>query len=128
MSRHLNQPLSRPLRSQLENTVKSARDVAEKAALAALRQLAVSEAKAPDYLSDDLKASLEARGCCWLPVTKVPTMAYDHDEVLAYARERFKRRVNGFGNNLTCPRMGTMSFNHNRATCGQCCRCITACN
>ena len=51
-----NQPLAKPLRSQLENTVKSARDVAEKAALAALRQLAVSEAKAPDYLSDELKA------------------------------------------------------------------------
>lgn len=51
-----NQPLAKPLRSQLENTVKSARDVAEKAALAALRQLAVSEAKAPDYLSNDLKA------------------------------------------------------------------------
>ena len=56
MSGQLNQPLAKPLRSQLENTVKSARDVAEKAALAALRQLAVSEAKAPDYLSDDLKA------------------------------------------------------------------------
>ncbi|MBN9372144.1 DNA methyltransferase [Hydrogenophaga sp.] len=51
-----NQPLAKPLRSQLENTVKSARDVGEKAALAALRQLAVSEAKAPDYLSDELKA------------------------------------------------------------------------
>ena len=51
-----NQPLAKPLRSQLENTVKFARDVAEKAALAALRQMAVSEAKAPDYLSDDLKA------------------------------------------------------------------------
>ncbi|MCK6425126.1 MAG: BREX-1 system adenine-specific DNA-methyltransferase PglX [Burkholderiaceae bacterium] len=51
-----NQPLAKPLRSQLENTVKSARDVAEKAALAALRQMAVSEAKAPDYLSDELKA------------------------------------------------------------------------
>jgi 8-oxo-dGTP diphosphatase len=44
-------------------------------------------------LSDDLKASLEARGYRWLPVTKVPSMAYDHDEVMAYARERFKRRV-----------------------------------
>jgi hypothetical protein len=51
-----NQPLPKPLRSQLEATVKSARDVAEKAALASLRQLAVSEAKAPDYLSDELKA------------------------------------------------------------------------
>ncbi len=51
-----NQPLAKTLRSQLESTVKSARDVAEKAALAALRQLAVSEAKAPDYLTEDLKA------------------------------------------------------------------------
>ncbi len=51
-----NQPLAKPLRSQLENTVKSARDVAEKAALSALQQMAVSEAKAPDYLSEDLKA------------------------------------------------------------------------
>jgi hypothetical protein len=51
-----NQPLTKPLRSQLEATVKSARDVAEKATLAALQQLAVSEATAPDYLSDDLKA------------------------------------------------------------------------
>jgi hypothetical protein len=56
MSGKLNQPLAKPLRSQLENTLKSARDVAERAALAALRQLAVSEAKAPDYLSDELKA------------------------------------------------------------------------
>jgi hypothetical protein len=56
MTTHANQPLAKPLRSQLENTVKSARDVAERAALAALRQLAVSEAKAPDYLSDNLKA------------------------------------------------------------------------
>jgi hypothetical protein len=51
-----NQPLAKPFRSQLESTVKSARDVAEKAALAALQQLAVSEAKAPDYLSDELNA------------------------------------------------------------------------
>ncbi len=51
-----NQPLPKPLRSQLESTVKLARDVAEQAALAALRQLAVSEAKAPDYLNGELKA------------------------------------------------------------------------
>jgi len=48
-------PLQKPLRSHLESTVKSARDVAERAALAALRQLAVGEAKVPDYLSDELK-------------------------------------------------------------------------
>ncbi|WP_046167752.1 Eco57I restriction-modification methylase domain-containing protein [Chromobacterium vaccinii] len=51
-----NQPLAKPLRTQLENTVKTARDVAEKGAQAALAQLAVGEAKAPDYLSDELKA------------------------------------------------------------------------
>jgi hypothetical protein len=51
-----NQPLAKPLRAQLENTVKAARDVAEKGARAALSQLAVGEAKAPDYLSDELKA------------------------------------------------------------------------
>lgn len=48
--------LPKPLRTQLENTVKAARDVAEKAAKAALTQLAVAEAKAPDYLSEDQKA------------------------------------------------------------------------
>jgi len=44
--------LPKPLRTQLENTVKAAREVAETAALAALRQLAVGEAKVPDYLPD----------------------------------------------------------------------------
>ncbi|CAN7144675.1 SAM-dependent DNA methyltransferase [Paraburkholderia hospita] len=51
-----NQPLAKVLRTQLENTVKTARDVAEKGAHAALAQMAVAEAKAPDYLSDELKA------------------------------------------------------------------------
>ncbi len=51
-----NQPLPKLLRSQLEATVKCARDVAEKGARAALGQLAVGEAKAPDYLTDELKA------------------------------------------------------------------------
>jgi len=50
------QPLSKPLRSQLEITVKAARDVAEKGARAALSQLAVGEAKAPDYLTSESKA------------------------------------------------------------------------
>ncbi|WP_169107997.1 Eco57I restriction-modification methylase domain-containing protein [Comamonas suwonensis] len=49
-------PLPKPLRTQLENTVKAARDVAEKAAQAALTQMAVGDAKAPDYLTDDKKA------------------------------------------------------------------------
>jgi hypothetical protein len=47
-----NAPLPKPLRNQLENTVKVARDVAEKAGLAALAQLAVGEPKVPDYLDD----------------------------------------------------------------------------
>jgi hypothetical protein len=51
-----NQPLPKLLRSQLEATVKYARDVAEKGAHAALSQLAVGEASAPGYLTDELKA------------------------------------------------------------------------
>ena len=61
----LHAPLPKPLRTQLENTVKAARDVAEKAGKAALAQLAVDEAKAPDYLSAEQKAlrrSLRAHG------------------------------------------------------------------
>ena len=56
MSALNNQPLPKPLRTQLENTVKAARDVAEVAATAALAQLAVGEGKAPDYLTDSQKA------------------------------------------------------------------------
>jgi hypothetical protein len=56
MSSLNNQPLPKPLRTQLENTVKAARDVAEVAATAALAQLAVGEGKAPDYLTDPQKA------------------------------------------------------------------------
>mgnify|MGYP000971811568 CR=1 FL=1 len=56
MSTHHNQPLAKPLRTQLENTVKAAREAAEKGARAALSQLAVGEGKAPDYLTDELKA------------------------------------------------------------------------
>ncbi len=47
-----NVPLPKSLRTQLENTVKAARDVAEKAGRAALAQLAVAEPKVPDYLDD----------------------------------------------------------------------------
>jgi hypothetical protein len=52
----MNSPLSKSLRSQLEATVKLARDVAEKGANGALTQLSVGEAKAPDYLTDAPKA------------------------------------------------------------------------
>lgn len=47
-----NQPLPKQLRTQLENTVKAAREVAEKAGKAALAQLAVAEPKVPDYLDE----------------------------------------------------------------------------
>jgi len=49
-------PLSKPLRTQLENTIKAARDEAEHGAQAALNQLAVGEARAPDYLKDEQRA------------------------------------------------------------------------
>jgi hypothetical protein len=52
----INTPLAKPLRSQLENTIKAASELAEKAARAALAQLAVGEAKPPHYLDDDGKA------------------------------------------------------------------------
>lgn len=51
-----NQPLPKPLRTQLENTVNAARELAEKGASAALAQMAVAEAKAPDYLTDESRA------------------------------------------------------------------------
>lgn len=57
-----NQPLAKPLRSVLESTVKSARDVAEAAARAALDQLAVGDPRAPDYVArDPQKAALRRR-------------------------------------------------------------------
>lgn len=56
MSYTSNEPLSKVLRTQLEATVKSARDIAEKGAFGALSQLAVGERSAPDYLTDDLKS------------------------------------------------------------------------
>jgi hypothetical protein len=51
-----NAPLAKSLRTQLENVVKTARDVAEKAAKSVLVQLATGDVKAPDYLDDDQKA------------------------------------------------------------------------
>lgn len=65
MTIHNNQPLSKPLRSQLENTVKSAREMAEKGARAALAQLGVSEGRVPDYLDEPqriLRRRLRAHG------------------------------------------------------------------
>src|SRR5690606_15134745 len=51
-----NQPLAKAQRTQLENTVKAAREAAETGALAALSQLAVGEARVPSYLSEEQRA------------------------------------------------------------------------
>jgi hypothetical protein len=57
--------LEKSLRAKLETTIKNAREVAEKASLAALKQLAIEDAKAPDYLTEaqkDLRRRLRAHG------------------------------------------------------------------
>jgi hypothetical protein len=59
------QTLAKPLRSQLENTVKAARDIAETAARAAIERFGVGEAKAPDHLDESqklLRRHLRAHG------------------------------------------------------------------
>lgn len=48
-----NPPLAKARRTQLENTVKAAREAAEMGALAALTQLAVGEPRAPAYLNEE---------------------------------------------------------------------------
>ena len=92
-------PLPKLLRSQLENTVKTAREIAEQAAGAALAQLAVGEGRAPDYLSEsqralrrrlrahgralgDLKAQNETQGVRHL----VWEVAYQHWHRMLFAR------------------------------------------
>ena len=60
-----NQPLAKNLRTQLENTVKTARDVAEAAAYGSLNHLGVKEPKLPGHLSDEqqaLRRRLRAHG------------------------------------------------------------------
>jgi len=59
------QPLEKPLRNQLEKTVKEARDIAETAARAALEQLGVGEAAPYSHLGDperELRRKLRAHG------------------------------------------------------------------
>lgn len=92
-------PLPKALRTQLENTVKTAREIAEQAASAALAQLAVGEGRAPDYLSEsqralrrrlrahgralgDLKAQNETQGVRHL----VWEVAYQHWHRMLFAR------------------------------------------
>ena len=57
--------LDKPLRNQLERTVKDARDVAEIAVRSALEQLGVGEANPPAHLSEserDLRRRLRIHG------------------------------------------------------------------
>jgi len=61
----LHQPLAKNLRTQLENTVKSARNIAEIAAMAALTNLGVDEKDAHSHLTDEqklLRRRLRAHG------------------------------------------------------------------
>lgn len=48
--------LSKPLRRQLENTVKDAREIAEAAAKDAIARMGVADGEAPSHLSDENKA------------------------------------------------------------------------
>jgi hypothetical protein len=95
----VNHPLPKPLRTQLENTVKAARDVAETAARAALAQLAVGDAKAPDYLTEPqrvlrrkLRAHARALSASSYQSNSVETrhlvweVAYEHWHRMLFAR------------------------------------------
>jgi 8-oxo-dGTP diphosphatase len=44
-------------------------------------------------LDEELQSSLKKENYAWVNASDVPGMAYDHDEVLEYAKERLKRRV-----------------------------------
>ncbi len=95
----LSQPLPKPLRTQLENTVRAARDVAEKAGKAALAQLAVTEPKVPDYLDEPqrilrrkLRAHARAISACSSQNNSVDLqalvweVAYEHWHRMLFAR------------------------------------------
>jgi len=95
----MNQPLPKALRSQLENTIKAAREEAEIAARAALERLGVSEPKVPDYLSESdralrrrLRAHARALGDAKLSDDTQTTqrlvweIAYEHWHRMLFAR------------------------------------------
>ncbi len=44
-------------------------------------------------LSEQLKNNLRKEGYFWVDKNEAPPLAYDHDEILAFAQERLKRRV-----------------------------------
>lgn len=44
-------------------------------------------------LDDELKANLKRSEYSWCSLEEVPSMAFDHNEILEFAKERLKRRV-----------------------------------
>lgn len=44
-------------------------------------------------LDDELQSNLKKENYRWVNADEVPAMAYDHDSILEYAKERLKRRV-----------------------------------
>lgn len=44
-------------------------------------------------LDEKLLTQLKRKGYSWVPSNEVPPLAYDHDEILDFAKERLKRRV-----------------------------------
>jgi len=41
----------------------------------------------------ELKASVEASGVAWWPVKDLPPLAFDHEEIVAYAHKRLKYKI-----------------------------------
>lgn len=93
------QPLDKKLRSQLENTVKKARDIAEEAALAVIEQLGVGEKAKPSYLTDaqqNLRVRLRAHARSLGDARKgdgeqsigrlIEEVAYEHWHRMLFAR------------------------------------------
>jgi 8-oxo-dGTP diphosphatase len=44
-------------------------------------------------MNKDIKGYRSDKECKWIPVTEVPELAYDHNEILELARQRLKRRI-----------------------------------
>ena len=44
-------------------------------------------------MQDDIKAYRKDKETKWVPVSEVPELAYDHNEILELARQRLKRRL-----------------------------------
>ena len=94
------QPLEKSLRTQLEKTVKEARNTAEIAAQSALQQLGVEESVVPNYLSEqerDLRRRLRIHGRQLGDILDIQTekqeinrlieeVAYEHWHRMLFAR------------------------------------------